>query len=217
MKTLLFGAAGAALLTISPAAAQPPAQPPAQVHAAHAGMRLETRDQVARHVRKLFARADANHDGFITEQEAAAAGHQMAMHMHERMADRSASPGGLAPQADRGTAFDRLDLNHDGVITRDEFVNAHAQFERREIVIRKRAMPVTGGFEHGQMLQHMFAMADANHDGRLSIDEATAAALHHFDMADSNHDGRLTPDERMRMHRSMMDHSAGWTLVSPQH
>jgi hypothetical protein len=45
----------------------------------------------------------------------------------------------------------------------------------------------------------MFEMADANHDGRVSLQEATDAAVKHFDMADANHDGRITPDERKQM------------------
>ena len=47
----------------------------------------------------------------------------------------------------------------------------------------------------------MFERADANHDGRVSLQEMTAAALQHFDAADANHDGKLTPDERMQMHQ----------------
>ena len=39
-------------------------------------------------------------------------------------------------------------------------------------------------------------MADANHDGRVTLAEATSGALHHFDLIDANRDGRLTPEER---------------------
>jgi hypothetical protein len=46
-------------------------------------------------------------------------------------------------------------------------------------------------------------MADANHDGRVSLQEATAAALQHFDRADLNHDGKLTPEERRQAHQLM--------------
>jgi hypothetical protein len=45
----------------------------------------------------------------------------------------------------------------------------------------------------------LFDMADANHDGRVSLAEAQAAALAHFDKADANHDGKITPDERQQM------------------
>jgi hypothetical protein len=49
----------------------------------------------------------------------------------------------------------------------------------------------------------MFEMADANRDGRVTLQEATNAALRHFDTADVNRDGRLTPEERMQMHQRM--------------
>ena len=50
---------------------------------------------------------------------------------------------------------------------------------------------------------HMFEMADANKDGRVTLQEAQAAALKHFDMADANRDGQVTPDERRQMHERM--------------
>jgi Ca2+-binding EF-hand superfamily protein len=49
----------------------------------------------------------------------------------------------------------------------------------------------------------MFEMADANRDGRVTLQEAQAAALRHFDMADVNHDGQITPDERKQMRQRM--------------
>jgi hypothetical protein len=55
----------------------------------------------------------------------------------------------------------------------------------------------------GGMHRRMFESADANHDGRVSLQEMTDAALHHFDEADANHDGTLTPEERMQMHQRM--------------
>jgi hypothetical protein len=53
---------------------------------------------------------------------------------------------------------------------------------------------------------HLLAMADTNHDGRVSLAEAEAAALAHFDRADLNHDGKITPDERQQMHAMMREH-----------
>ena len=46
-------------------------------------------------------------------------------------------------------------------------------------------------------------MADGNKDGRVSLQEATAAALQHFDRADLNHDGKLTPEERRQAHQQL--------------
>ena len=50
---------------------------------------------------------------------------------------------------------------------------------------------------------HMFDMADGNRDGRVTLQEAQAAALRHFDMADVNRDGQITPDERNKMRQRM--------------
>jgi len=47
-------------------------------------------------------------------------------------------------------------------------------------------------------------MADLNKDGRVSLQEATTAALQHFDQADANRDGQITPEERRAMHQRMM-------------
>jgi hypothetical protein len=44
-------------------------------------------------------------------------------------------------------------------------------------------------------------MADTNHDGRVSLAEAQAAALAHFDKADINHDGTISPDEHEQMRK----------------
>jgi hypothetical protein len=66
-----------------------------------------------------------------------------------------------------------------------------------------------GGYGHGGMRDmggfgaRMFEMADANKDGRVTLQEAQAAALQHFDMADANRDGQITPDERRQMHERM--------------
>jgi Ca2+-binding EF-hand superfamily protein len=54
-----------------------------------------------------------------------------------------------------------------------------------------------------KMHGRMFESADANHDGKVTLQEMTDAAVHHFDEADANHDGTLTPEERMQMHRHM--------------
>ena len=52
----------------------------------------------------------------------------------------------------------------------------------------------------GHLGGRLFEMADANHDGRVSLAEAQAAAMAHFDKADLNHDGRITPEERAQGH-----------------
>src|SRR5690349_24765266 len=62
----------------------------------------------------------------------------------------------------------------------------------------KRGMHGFGG--------RMFEMADANRDGRVSLQEAQSAALQHFDMVDANRDGQVTPEERGQMRQQMRAH-----------
>jgi hypothetical protein len=44
----------------------------------------------------------------------------------------------------------------------------------------------------------MFELADANRDGRVTVQEATATALQRFDRTDANRDGQLTREERQQ-------------------
>ena len=179
-----------------------------------------TRDEVARHVGELFAKLDTNHDGFVTKDEVEAM-HQkmmgamgMAGDMEKHLADRGLMIG------DRGAMFDRLDTNHDGNISRQEFMAGKPQVhEERVMIMRGGPEGGPGGPDgpgmrhmegmhmHGMRMSgmggHLFEMADANHDGRVSLAEAQAAALAHFDKADLNHDGRITPDERQQMHQTV--------------
>ena len=207
-KLLLGGAAAAAIVAIAPAVAQPapppvpPAAPQVQVQTVRMPMRAQTRDEAVRHVRELFARMDANRDGFLTREESDAAKQMMAGDRRTRFAQRLAERG----PRDRGAAFDRIDANKDGMITRQEFLAARPQIKTRVFTRRDGEGPVEVGGAPGQphvkimrmhgMGSRMFETADANRDGRVSLQEMTNAALQRFDAADVNRDGRITPEER---------------------
>jgi Ca2+-binding EF-hand superfamily protein len=133
--------------------------------------------------------------------------------------------GADLPHADRGAMFDKLDADKNGSISRQEFMAAKPQIhERRMMVMRDgdnggpaeasgapgephvKMMRMHAGMGMGigrGMHAHMFETADANHDGRVSLQEMTNTALQHFDSADANHDGTLSPEERMQMHQRM--------------
>lgn len=226
MNKLLIGAAAAALVgAVAPAVAQtaPPAgvaqgtttviRTPAPGEAPQVRVitdREMTRADVVNHVGKLFAKFDANRDGYVTREEANSFHNKMMGGMHagmmrgdieKRLAERGIHMG------DRGAMFDRLDTNKDGNISRQEFTTAQPQMrQERVIVMRDGAGPGAPGAPGMKMRMHrmggagfggrMFEMADANKDGRVSLAEAQTAALAHFDRADTNRDGRITPDER---------------------
>jgi Ca2+-binding EF-hand superfamily protein len=178
----------------------------------------QTRADVQAHVQRMFARLDTNHDGFVTKAEAEAAHGKMMGDMHTRMEKRFAEGG--HPRPDRGAMFDRLDTNHDGMISRQEYLAGKPEIREHRVMVMRNSdgpMPMGPGSVHGMhgmrmgmMGGRLFDLADANHDGRVTLQEMTAAALQHFDMADANHDGTITPEERMQMHQRMrMQHKPG--------
>ena len=114
---------------------------------------------------------------------------------------------------DPNAAFDRLDANKDGSISRDEFAKVHEErIERRVEIREKRKEGAKDGKEGRQSMRmhrgggfggRMIVMADTNKDGRITLAEAETLALQHFDQMDTNKDGQVTPEER-RAGRPMM-------------
>jgi len=83
--------------------------------------------------------------------------------------------------------FQRLDTNHDGVVTHDEAQQALAQFTQ-------------GG--EGKHAARAEKMIDRIFGTTQSVTEQQfdALALARFDKQDANHDGVVTPDERHAGH-----------------
>jgi len=181
MKKLLIGAGiAAALVGIAPAIAQ---RAPAQ-KATNGHTRAEVQAKIAEH----FAHLDGNRDGFVTMAEAQAMRTERREKRSERIDER---------RADR---FDRLDTDRNGQLSRAEFdARREHRAERRAARPGRMHARALRGNLHGRM----FAMADANKDQRVSLQEATAAALHHFDSVDANRDGQVTRDERKQMRQRM--------------
>ena len=86
--------------------------------------------------------------------------------------------------------FDRFDLNHDGLVTRDE-----AERLGRKLMLQRAATgrdPAHGLGGHTlRCLKHRFAGVDA-----VTKQQFEDAMLEHFDGMDVNHDGILTAAER---------------------
>jgi hypothetical protein len=140
MTKYLFiaSAAVAALATQAQAQdAQPPVQAPAQA-APQPNLRGNwlqadmTRQQAQQRADTMFQQLDANHDGVLTRQEAQQAASQMGGkggqggggRFAARMVDRLFAAGDSVTlaqfDAQALARFDRMDLNHDGVVTADE-------------------------------------------------------------------------------------------------
>lgn len=154
----------------------------------------------------MFDRLDTNHDGFLSPED-----HPGMMRMHG-----PDGPGGGHRGGHDGGWMQHLDANHDGNISRDEFLagpierfnrldaNHNGIIEASEIPQHREHGP--GGPEGGppgpggEHMRHGFADADANHDGKISREEFVAQAHAMFDRIDANHDGRLTQDELAAAH-----------------
>ena len=202
---LAFGGAALAQGMQPPAVQTPRMDMPSQM--GPMTERVQTRSEMVARIQKHFAKMDTNRDGFIAGDEMQAMGGEHgqmgAIHDGNDMAAR----GG--PMGNPGAMFDRLDSNHDGMISRDEFARGHAMRNEHREVAMNGAPGMDGGEHQGMMKMHgkggggmgghMLKMADANKDGRVSLQEMTAAALQHFDRMDTNHDGRITPEERQAM------------------
>jgi hypothetical protein len=228
MSKFLIGGAIAALCA-SAAFAQ--AAPHAGHRPAARGQMMQTegRADVQANAAKMFARLDANRDGFITKAELDAVEAQRAAKVKQQMEKR-------AQNFDPAKIFARLDANHDGKITQAEAEaarEAHAQgkngqpakahaaatsalFARgdgnKDGVITRAEFDAMANQVHARMEKaglhsgggdRMFAMADLNKDGKVSLAEVQSVALQRFERADLNHDGKVTPQERQQVRQQL--------------
>ncbi len=138
-----------------------------------------------------FQRLDSNRDGQVTRAE------------FDAVRSARAQANATAPQrAQRGERFfARLDADKNGAISRTEF-DARLKL-RGERTAKRGERLQRRGANGGPFGGHMFAMADANKDGRVTLQEAQTAALHHFDRVDANKDGQVTREERRQMRQHM--------------
>jgi Ca2+-binding EF-hand superfamily protein len=207
MKKLLIGAA--ALGLSAPVIAQVAAPAPTQQAQQPLAAKAHTRAAVQAHVAQMFTRLDTDRDGFLTKAEAEAGQSAMGTQIRERLKQRQTERGGDAG----GDVFARLDANNDGSITRAEWDAGRAQRKERVAEGARRmdgaqataranrmegAHGMGGGHRMAMMGGRMFDTADANRDGRVSLQEAQAGALAHFDKLDANRDGQITREERMQ-------------------
>lgn len=86
--------------------------------------------------------------------------------------------------------FDQFDLNHDGVISRDEAASAGGRLMMQRAVTRRDVAPGIGG--------HTLKFLEQTFSGMERVDrrQFEQAMLTHFDQMDTNRDGVLSVAER---------------------
>jgi Ca2+-binding EF-hand superfamily protein len=138
-------------------------------------MMPQSRADAQARVRSMFDRIDANHDGVITRAEFDA----------YRTARLAAWQAGRGERIDR--AFAAMDADGSGEVSKDEF-DRFADSDKARLLRLAAQRRLAGG--------SWFDRADANHDDKVTLDEAQNSAMAIFDAADADHDGTVTPQER---------------------
>lgn len=102
------------------------------------------------------------------------------------------------------------DANHDGVVTRGEFLAARmSQFDmldrRRQGYLSLDALPhlASTRINGADRLRDLLRLADANRDGKITRWEFDHAPAPVFEAADTNHDGLLDKTELARVRASL--------------
>jgi Ca2+-binding EF-hand superfamily protein len=171
-------------------------------HMDKSGKGYISQDDVVAAAQARFARMDKNGDGKLTPDELTAPGHGA------RARFASADAAASNPQWQQKRAefkqkyFDRIDANHDGVITQDEYIaaaiahfnkvdsNGSGEITAQQIASSPRMVKREQRFA-AREVKHM----DNNGDGSVSQDEYIAAAKARFAKLDKNGDGFIEADE----------------------
>lgn len=174
--------------------------------------KVMTRAEAVQMVRRHFGKMDADQNGIVTTAELDG--------MRTRL--RKEFRGGRDMRMrDPNAAFDRLDDNKDGAISREEFGQAREERVERRIERREKRAEAGSPRDGKRMRRHvmrmhgpgrfagrMIGMADTNRDGMVSMAEAEALTLQYFDGMDSNKDGQVTREERRAGRRLMIERKA---------
>jgi hypothetical protein len=86
--------------------------------------------------------------------------------------------------------FQKLDYDHDGILTRDEAMIAGVRLRAQSLATGVDAAPGIGGRTE-RYLERVFANAQS-----VNRRQFEQAMLAHFNQMDTDHDGILTPAER---------------------
>lgn len=148
--------------------------------------------------KQRFARMDTRGDGKLTPDELSAP----RLHEHGK-SKPNAGPDAQSKRAEFAQKyFDKIDANHDGVVTQDEYIAAAtAHFNKidkdgsGEITAQQIAASPRMVKHEQRMATHEVKRMDTDGDGTVSQAEYMAAARTRFAKLDKNGDGFVDADE----------------------
>ncbi len=161
-----------------------------------------TYDEFANPIRASFERADKQSAGVIVCHQRNAATVTKGGHSRRGGGSRGA-----------GSFCSRDDLNHDGKVTRAELDQAlHRQFSAasKGNALTKDQFTAMQGSRAETTSARAFQRLDANHDGKLTVQEFSASQQKTFARMDRNGDGVISRDE-MTSRRSYASRSSNRT------
>jgi Ca2+-binding EF-hand superfamily protein len=205
------GSVDAAAIAVSPAATE------RETHGAEsmvrrldtAGDGYVTEDEFIAAAKSRFARMDTRGDGKLTPDELTAPRWSHGQHNkaagEQAQADTDVHAGMRAQFAQK--YFDKLDANHDGVVTLDEYVAA-AQAEFKVLDTAGNGQVTAAEIAASPKVQHranhlaerMVRRLDTNGDGVVSQEEYLADAQKQFARMDKNGDGFIDAEEMPTHH-----------------
>ena len=171
MKKTVFALTGISLLAATAAIAQPAERTSASM----------TRADVSQKTAERFARMDINSDGVVDLAD-------RELRRQQRIAKIDTDGNGAISQAEREAAREARQQRR-----AERMEKRGVEGERRG---GKRGMRGMRGKRGGMMGGGRMARADANGDGRLTLQELQAHALERFDRIDTDSNGTVTAEER---------------------
>lgn len=147
------------------------------------------------HHARLFNAADANNDGVVTRQEFDSGREALFARLDADHNGQLARADRAHHRHDRAR---RAGANHDGAISREEFLQQPAQmFERLDANDDGTLSAHERGHHrrHAWRVGHDLRRADSNRDRQISHAEFAAQGNTMFDRLDANDDGRVTQEE----------------------
>ncbi|MDD2716849.1 MAG: hypothetical protein PHW04_13225 [Candidatus Wallbacteria bacterium] len=107
-------------------------------------------------------------------------------------------------------SFDKLDTNHDGVLSREEFQACQPVVRKMGEALSRIRQIVNGGDNKaiGKLKEYALKTYDLNHNGKLDPEEKDVMKKDREELVkkyDSNNDGKLQPEERKELMKEVRE------------